>query len=321
MISEEAQMEKVAHLERKIDRLEQSVSLRLGSHIVKSVRHPWRAPFLIFTLPWQMLLVGFEILRKRSTSDSDPVVEISDGSQKKLERIEEAPDKPVKPKGKPILPLTVSELKPHFCDESRHRFEYQLMKQVHRFFQSRNIAYWAIGGTLLGQVKYAGIIPWDHDIDLFTEMLPQSVEQELMDEMSAIDGCSVRRWLWDGRRPGIQIHDTRGSFKIAIDIFYAYFHEGTFYSLGANIHKFPEQGRQGIDRIINPGLRNVDFGSVAICVPSPEATQEYLDWKFGDNWMDEYVIFNFVDKTSIRFPANPEMDAELTNFVLNRSSI
>jgi hypothetical protein len=214
-----------------------------------------------------------------------------------------------------------SEFKPHFCDESCHRFEYQLMKQVHRFFQSRNIAYWAIGGTLLGQVKYAGIIPWDHDIDLFTEMLPRSVEQELMDEISAIDGCSVRRWLWDGRRPGIQIHDTRGSSKIAIDIFYAHFHEDTIYSLGMNIPNFPEQGRQGIDRIINPGLRNVDFGSVAICVPSPEATQEYLDWKFGDNWMDEYVIFNFVDKTSIRFPANPEMDAELTNFVLNRSSI
>ena len=212
-----------------------------------------------------------------------------------------------------------SELKPHFCDESRHRFEYQLMKQVHRFFQSRNIAYWAIGGTLLGQVKYAGIIPWDHDIDLFTEMLPRSVEQELMDEISAIDGCSVRRWLWDGRRPGIQIHDSRAA-KIAIDIFYAHFHEDTIYSLGMNIPNFPEQGRQGIDRIINPGLRNVDFGPGTICVPSPEATQEYLDWKFGDNWMDEYVIFNFHDNTSIRYLANPEMDAELTNFVINRSS-
>ena len=66
MVSTKALKKRNERLERKINRLEQSVSLRLGSHIVKAIRHPWRAPLLLFTLPWLMLVSGLEMLGKRS---------------------------------------------------------------------------------------------------------------------------------------------------------------------------------------------------------------------------------------------------------------
>ena len=43
---------------------------------------------------------------------------------------------------------------------------YQLMKDVHEVFISKNIKYWAIGGTLLGAARHHGIIPWDDDLDI-----------------------------------------------------------------------------------------------------------------------------------------------------------
>ena len=53
-------------LQREIHRLRTSPSLRLGSHLTDAIRRPWRAPFLIFTLPWMMLMIGFELLGWKS---------------------------------------------------------------------------------------------------------------------------------------------------------------------------------------------------------------------------------------------------------------
>ena len=54
------------HLRREIYRLRVSPSLRLGSHLIDAIRKPWRAPFLIITLPWMMLMIGFELLGWKS---------------------------------------------------------------------------------------------------------------------------------------------------------------------------------------------------------------------------------------------------------------
>jgi len=57
---------RVMRLKREIHRLRTSPSLRLGSHITDAIRKPWRAPFLILTLPWMMLMIGFELLGWKS---------------------------------------------------------------------------------------------------------------------------------------------------------------------------------------------------------------------------------------------------------------
>ncbi len=57
---------RLSRLHREIHRLRTSPSLRLGSHLTNAIRKPWRAPFLIITLPWMMLMIGFELLGWKS---------------------------------------------------------------------------------------------------------------------------------------------------------------------------------------------------------------------------------------------------------------
>lgn len=57
---------RLSRLQREIHRLRISPSLRLGSHLTDAIRMPWRAPFLIVTLPWMMLMIGFELLGWKS---------------------------------------------------------------------------------------------------------------------------------------------------------------------------------------------------------------------------------------------------------------
>ena len=49
-------------LRRELHRLRTSPSLRLGAHITTAIRKPWRAPFLILSLPLMMLMIGLELI-------------------------------------------------------------------------------------------------------------------------------------------------------------------------------------------------------------------------------------------------------------------
>ncbi len=49
-------------LRRELHRLRISPSLRLGAHITNAIRRPWRAPFLILSLPFMMLMIGLELI-------------------------------------------------------------------------------------------------------------------------------------------------------------------------------------------------------------------------------------------------------------------
>ena len=57
---------KLSRLEREVHRLRTSPSLRLGSHITDAIKKPWKAPFLIITLPMLMLMIGFELLGRKA---------------------------------------------------------------------------------------------------------------------------------------------------------------------------------------------------------------------------------------------------------------
>ena len=53
-------------LERELHRLRNSPSLRLGAHITTAIRRPWRAPFLIISLPFMMFMIGLELIGLKS---------------------------------------------------------------------------------------------------------------------------------------------------------------------------------------------------------------------------------------------------------------
>ncbi|CAI8394141.1 MAG: hypothetical protein CND85_02575 [Marine Group II euryarchaeote MED-G33] len=63
MVSRES---KIQRLERELHRIRTSPSLRLGSIVTDAMRRPWLAPFLVLTLPWNMLMIGLEMLGKKS---------------------------------------------------------------------------------------------------------------------------------------------------------------------------------------------------------------------------------------------------------------
>ncbi len=53
-------------LRRELHNLRTSPSLRLGVHITTAIRKPWRAPFLILSLPFMMLMIGLELIGLKS---------------------------------------------------------------------------------------------------------------------------------------------------------------------------------------------------------------------------------------------------------------
>lgn len=60
---------KISRLQRELSRLRTSPSLRLGAHITDSMRRPWRAIFLPISLPVLMLLIGWEMLGRKSAPE------------------------------------------------------------------------------------------------------------------------------------------------------------------------------------------------------------------------------------------------------------
>ena len=56
----------ILRLKREIHRLRTSFSLRLGVHITTAIRKPWRAPFLIVSLPIMMFMIGLEMIGLKS---------------------------------------------------------------------------------------------------------------------------------------------------------------------------------------------------------------------------------------------------------------
>jgi len=79
LVSREA---KIQRLERELHRIRTSPSLRLGSIITDAMRRPWLAPFLIITLPWNIVMIGLEMLGKKAPKAAfervtqDPTVDI-----------------------------------------------------------------------------------------------------------------------------------------------------------------------------------------------------------------------------------------------------
>ena len=62
-------------LKRELHRIRSSLSFRLGLHLTKAIRRPWRLLVLPLTLPYVMFILGLEMLGLRPVPTADSIIE------------------------------------------------------------------------------------------------------------------------------------------------------------------------------------------------------------------------------------------------------
>lgn len=67
---------------------------------------------------------------------------------------------------------------------------YSLMEKVDHIFKKNDITYWATGGTLLGAVRYQGIMPWDDDLDVCILDIDEKKLKNIKEDLDAA-GLSI----------------------------------------------------------------------------------------------------------------------------------
>lgn len=78
-----------------------------------------------------------------------------------------------------------------------------LMGDVTRLFQEHNIDYWLTCGTLLGQVRHGGFLPWDDDIDLGSPITFKTQLEQALDQQSELVLRRLPR-IWKISRRGLR---------------------------------------------------------------------------------------------------------------------
>lgn len=147
----------------------------------------------------------------------------------------------------------------------------RILQKVLRVFRRHNVVHWSIGGTLLGQMRNGGIIPWDDDVDL-----------------GVLDLEEIKQINWSAEGLRIKAHK---KIKNLLQIFNE---DETAY---VDIFRFSvrEDGTYMIDNAhfkdtiqsLFP-LKYASFHDMT--VPIPQGTGAYLEHKFGQNWDNEYFI-------------------------------
>lgn len=121
----------------------------------------------------------------------------------------------------------------------------EILDEVHRICEKHRLAYYMIGGTLLGAVRHKGFIPWDLDIDIAMpradyEQFKQVFLEEKPAQYSYMDHLSHRNYM----RPHALIvrNDTRIHLK------YDAVNPKT-YDLGVYIDIFPLDGAPNDEKL------------------------------------------------------------------------
>lgn len=195
------------------------------------------------------------------------------------------------------------------CSPEIVQIIYQMLLDVHDFFQQNNITYWIDSGTLLGAVRNHGLIKWDDDLDLcifeehekeFVRLFPilklagyEMVGMPFGYKIYSINGVNVpngRPW----KHPGCDI------FIMTTD------GNKAFYK-----YRFNKENDNSLEidlKDILP-LRNTLFGPIVVVAPRNPAP--YLKNWYGDDYMTTaHIKYYHATETSIKPASKPLVEED-----------
>lgn len=178
---------------------------------------------------------------------------------------------------------------PQVTEEESHHI-YELMRKVDQVFTKHNIRYWATGGTLIGAMRYQGLMPWDDDLDVCILDIDEKKLEEINQDLDALGLGMYQKDIYViYEKDGLPIKDFYNPGKFlpnkypSLDVFVMaleeraeskdiYVHKAPyFYKLYGSIDHFNYSQIENIFR--------VPFG--ALMIPVTENAETFLNNNYG----------------------------------------
>ena len=167
----------------------------------------------------------------------------------------------------------------------RHQAILRILKHFHAFCVDNSVPYWICGGTLLGQQRCGGIIPFDDDADVavpveYIAFVKENFAKQYCGRFRiancpfALPECTI----WDDAVPQ----------PVFVDIF------GVKMDDSISAYRFTQRARQVFKKqVFFPSevfpLRTVAFHDISVqCMSKP---RDYLARTYGSRWNDELVVY------------------------------
>jgi hypothetical protein len=179
---------------------------------------------------------------------------------------------------------------PSWVDSGKSAYDlgiYQLMKDVHDVLEEAGVAYYAIGGTLLGAVRHGGFIPWDDDLDLAIADDDHARFEQAIPALRALGYTVYFFEGWDGWK--IERHfDLPEVFGRSPAMFCDVFRSRT--GDDGQLRYTSAYWNYPVPREVVFPRTLVRFGTSAIWCPA--SPQRYLDIELGEGWRGEAIKYN-----------------------------
>lgn len=165
---------------------------------------------------------------------------------------------------------------------------YSLTKQFDELATKAGLSYWATAGTLLGQKRHKGMIPWDDDGDYVIRLADLPKLHSLKDELEA-QGIMLYEGplgLWklaytDEKR--IELFGTNES--AALDILTNEQNKDGVWVPTNGLYRDLYPNEVFLDEEIN-NLERAPFGPNGLTVPVPKHSERFLQSVYGDDCLE-----------------------------------